>query len=361
MDTSLAVIDPNALAIAGQAANRAASANVIQDYRSRRASQTLRRQDGDLALFERYLGSAGLVVCDLASRLECWRGMSHGIVKAFVPWQLNEGYALGSVNARLATVKVYIGLAHDAGDINTDEYLRIKNLKGYGFKEAKRVDEKRTTTRRTTNSSGVASHKKAVAVSLSKEQADDLKQQPDTPQGRRDSLLMALLLDHGLRCGEVAGLEVTAFDLKAGTFSFYRPKVSKTQTHRMTADTLRAATAYMNQDAPVTGLLLRGSLKSGELDTVRTITRRQGTSGPLVTYNVGGMTDRAINHRVGQLGQAKGIQGLSPPDCRHYWATRAAQQGTDPFALQEAGGWASLAMPRRYVEAAKIANEGVRL
>jgi hypothetical protein len=35
--------------------------------------------------------------------------------------------------------------------------------------------------------------------------------------------------------------------------------------------------------------------------------------------------------------------------------------GTDPLALQEAGGWASLAMPRRYVERAKIANERVKL
>ena len=34
---------------------------------------------------------------------------------------------------------------------------------------------------------------------------------------------------------------------------------------------------------------------------------------------------------------------------------------TDTFALQEAGGWNSLAMLRRYVEAAKSANEGVNL
>jgi integrase len=56
-----------------------------------------------------------------------------------------------------------------------------------------------------------------------------------------------------------------------------------------------------------------------------------------------------------------GLEGLSPHDCRHYWATDAARSGTDPFRLQEAGGWASLAMPRRYVEAAEIANKGVKL
>ena len=48
-------------------------------------------------------------------------------------------------------------------------------------------------------------------------------------------------------------------------------------------------------------------------------------------------------------------------DSRHYWATQAARNGTLIDRLQDAGGWASPAMPWRYVEAAKIANEGVRL
>jgi hypothetical protein len=42
-------------------------------------------------------------------------------------------------------------------------------------------------------------------------------------------------------------------------------------------------------------------------------------------------------------------------------ATDAACQKTDPFRLQEAGSWNSLAMLRRYVEDAKIANDGVML
>ncbi|MBC8492724.1 MAG: site-specific integrase, partial [Chloroflexi bacterium] len=51
----------------------------------------------------------------------------------------------------------------------------------------------------------------------------------------------------------------------------------------------------------------------------------------------------------------------SAHDCRHYWATQAARSGTPIDRLQDAGGWSSPAMPLRYVEAAKIANEGVRL
>jgi integrase len=73
------------------------------------------------------------------------------------------------------------------------------------------------------------------------------------------------------------------------------------------------------------------------------------------------MSQRAITARVRLLGERLGILGLSAHDCRHYWATSAARHGTDPFVLQEAGGWSSLAMPRRYVEANDIANQGVRL
>jgi integrase len=38
-------------------------------------------------------------------------------------------------------------------------------------------------------------------------------------------LLMCLLLDHGLRVGEVVRLQVADVDLKAGELRFYRPKV----------------------------------------------------------------------------------------------------------------------------------------
>lgn len=56
------------------------------------------------------------------------------------------------------------------------------------------------------------------------------------------------------------------------------------------------------------------------------------------------------------------LTGLSAPDGRHYWATKAARNGRPPIdRLQDTGGWASPAMPLRYVEAAKIASECVQL
>ena len=86
-------------------------------------------------------------------------------------------------------------------------------MRGYGRTEGKHVDSARAPTRK--------GAEKAQPVSLTPEQAVRLKAQPDTPQGRRDALLLCLLLDHGLRVGEVAGLAVSDFDLAAGELRFY--------------------------------------------------------------------------------------------------------------------------------------------
>lgn len=358
-----------AVELAGQIADRAAAANVFADYVSRQARNTITRQAADLLLFADFLDVAGGVLLgtpdpktkrraltpaqrdgltpgaalrSFADALYtggpliagAWYGVSWGLVESFRNWMLQEGYAVGSVNVRLATLKRYADLASKAGALTPEAAQLIRGVRGYQNREGRRINEDRDRTR--------ISPKKEASVSLSDSQVRQLKAQPtETPQGRRDAVLMCLLLDHGLRCGELALLQVSDFDLKTGTFTFQRPKVDKRQTHRLSADTLRAVRAYFKYDAPPLGPLLLGSRKNGKLD--------------------GRMSERAINSRVRTLGEAVGAPDLSPHDCRHSWATRAARKGTDPFSLQEAGGWNSLAMPRRYVEDAKIANEGVKL
>ncbi len=319
----------------GRAANRAAARHLFDDYRARLANETLRRQEADLALFAEFLGSVGLESGDLGRDPQAWKGITWGLVQAFVNWQLQNSYAIQSINVRLSSVKAYTRLAFQAGALSAEEYALIRSVKGYSIKESRRLDERRAPqTRR-----GL---KKASPVRITAEQAVTLKSQPNTPQGRRDALLMSLLLDHGLRVGEVAGLLVENLDLEAGLLRFFRPKVGKQQTHRLSDDALRIARACASfGDLPASGKLLRCSHKDGKLAKT-------------------GMTERAITLRVRTLGADKGVFGLSAHDCRHYWASSAARHGTDPFALQEAGGWSSLAMPRRYVEERKIANDGVK-
>lgn len=327
------------LEIAGRVANRHARTAAFDDYLKRKSDNTIRTQTAALALFADFLSQAhiqGLTAERLQRDPEAWRGVTWGIVEAFVKWMLAQGYAVATVNNRLSVMKVYARLASKAGVIDTAELHLIKAVSGYSGQEAKRVDKRREIQR--------LGDKKADHVSLTIEQAKKLKTaHGDTPQGKRDAFLMCLLLDHGLRVSEVAGLEIEYFNLESGEMQFYRQKVDKTQTHRLTADTLKAATAYFEENGRTEGLVLCASKKGGSL-----------TNRP--------MSRRSITKRVRYLGRVLlGLKKLSAHDCRHHWATTAARSGTDPFSLQEAGGWSSLTMPRRYVEHAKIANEGVKL
>ena len=319
----------------GLNANRAAAQMRFKEYRARRAAETLRRQDADLALFHEFLELVNLRTGDLADDPQAWRPVTWGLVEAFVKWQLNEGYAVKSINVRLSSVKSYARMAMQSGTLTPQEYALIRAVQGYSYREQVRIDQKRPVRR--------IGLKKEEPVKLTPEQADRLKEQPPTPQGRRDRLLMCLLLDHGLRVGEVTGLSATDLDLAEGVLRFYRPKVNKEQVHRLTRGTLQAARECKRyNELPLDGLLLRRSKKNEELGAP-------------------GMSERAVTARVHLLGERLGITGLSAHDCRHYWATSAARHGTDPFVLQEAGGWSSLAMPRRYVDENEIANEGVKL
>lgn len=329
-ENSLSQLSP--LAEAGQAANRVAGSQVFSDYHARKAPQTLRRNRADLLLFQEYLEEAGVPVGDFMVDPLAWSGMSWGLVAGFVVWQLQRGYAIGSINVRLATVKTYCELALRAGPLDHAAYAQIKAVKGYRNKEGRNVDQNRPVTRQ--------GYKKSAPVELTGAQVRLLKQQPDTPQGRRDAVLMCLLLDHGLRCGEVAGLRVEHVNLRTGAFTFYREKVDLEQTHKLTTDTFRALYAYLTYDAP-TGSLLMGSRKSGLLE--------------------GRMSVRAINKRVEILGARVGVVNLSPHDCRHSWTTAAIRGGSDIKSVQEGGGWKSPHMPLQYANRAAIANEGIKL
>lgn len=303
----------------GAAADQAAAAHIFERYRARLAEETRRRHDADLGCFTAYLTVLSTAPAgDLATTPIAWQGVTWGLVEGFMQWQLQQGYAIGSINVRLSTVKVYAKLASSTGAISVDTYAQIKTVAGFRQAEGRRVDRQRETTRK--------GAKKAEASAISPEQAARLKQISDP----RDRLLMCLLLDHGLRVGEVTILEFKHFDLKRGVLRFFRPKVDKQQQHKLSPATLAAAEDYLY-----------------DLSADQHIHMFGGT--------------RAVRARVSKYGQAIGLASLSPHDCRHYWATAAANAGTPLKVLQDAGGWSSPKMPLHYMESAEIANEGVKL
>lgn len=372
VSTTESALQKTDLARAGAAANRAAAAYLFADYHQRRAAKTIRTQTAALVLWVDYLQKAGAAADLLAearqwatsyfspkelARLRenaaahgvslpiiygthycqyvpaAWQGVTWGLVEGFVKWLLQQGYSLASVNNRLSTVKVYARLAAKAGVIPPAEHALIREVRGYGSTEGKRLDEVREQKR--------VGHKKEEAIVLTAVQARRMKtQHPPTPQGIRDRLLMCLLLDLGLRASEVSALTVESL-AEPGYVTVYRPKTDTTDRMELTADILAALADYQRYMRK-SGALLRGSRKNGKL-----------------TNQV--MSVRAVGARVKILGRdILGIWELSPHDLRHTWATWAAK-GSNPFVLRDAGGWTNMQTPGRYVERAKVVNEGIKL
>lgn len=307
----------------GQIASQVASNHVFEDYTKRKSDNTLRRHRGDLSLFAEYLEACQLFGRDdLMSNPESWQGVTWGLIKGFVEWMLQNGYAIGSINNRLSTVKIYAGLATKAGMIDVRESYLINSVVGYASTEGKNVDAKRDICR--------VGRKKAESVSISLAQAEQLKNQVS----RRDRLIMCLLLEHGLRVSEVSLLKISDFDRDTCLLSFYRPKVKQQAIpHLLKNGSLKAMLDYLDNDAIGDGYLLRGSLKGGKLDKP-------------------GMAEQNLNALVAKLGESIGLRGLSPHDCRHHCATKLAKT-KNIKELMDFFGWTSAATAMRYVDSSK--------
>jgi len=332
---------PTPLQLAGFAANHHAMDHVFESYRQGVAATTLIRQAADLTSFSAYLAEVGIPTPPTAWALQhepqAWQGVTWGIVAGFQRWLLDKGYATGTVGVRLATIRRYASLATKAGAIPVTELAMIKSVGSISAKQARNIDRKRPVTRR--------GHKKATATVIPEAVAEALKRPvDDSEQALRDAALMCLLLDHGLRRGEVAGLRIGDVDLVRGELRFYREKVNITQRHALTIDTWRALRAYMS-------LIDTTDAEAPLLQSTRKSKRLTGE----------GMSIHGIAGRVRVLAASHGVTGVSPHDCRHYWATAAARHGTALQDLRQAGGWSSLAMPLHYISNAEVANANVKL
>lgn len=315
----------------GQRANDAANKTAHTRYQKRRSTNTKRRQKGDLQLFFTYLAEVGYPH-DMKPFLDAikqdqpihplwylWDEITYGLVEGFLEWQLLKGYAIGSIGVRLSTIKAYTKLAYKAEVIPQRERNDILLIQGYTHREGLNVDKEREVKR--------VGKKKAEPTIISPAHAVLLKRQTRS----KDAAMMCLLIDMGLRVGELVALKKSNINLASGTITFYREKVDKDQTHRLTPDCLVALQAY--------------------LPTV---------AGDYVFPGYKGkpMTTSGVNKRVGILGNGISIEALSPHDGRHHLLTEEAKKGTDAKTLQSIGGWTSPVQALKYVTDSEIANEG---
>ena len=66
----------------------------------------------------------------------------------------------------------------------------------------------------------------------------------DTERDRRDLVLLSLLVEHGLRVGEIVAFSWANIDMTARETIFYRPKTGSTTRQRMTLGLYESLVAY---------------------------------------------------------------------------------------------------------------------
>lgn len=324
------------LSIFGREANEQVQQNTLASYQRLLTEATLRRHKADLALFQRYLQEkAQIVVGDLFLELQEWSEITWGMIHGFRDWMIDLGYAMGSVDVRVVTVKKYMRLAYEAGFVAQDDIVKLLNMKGHNEKTRRNIDQKRDVTR--------IGEKKATPTILSVSHLQALREklmQDQSYLGRRDLLLLCLLGYHGLRCSEIHGLERANIDMTRGVITFYRQKVNVTDSHAMNAITLMAMYNYLQIIPQTQQALFLGVSRKGSAPTF--------------------LSTRAINDRVGYMGLLVGVEDLSPHDLRHACVDDAAKNGTPIELLKKLGGWKTYAMPEHYTRRADIANKGVK-
>ncbi|MDQ2716148.1 MAG: site-specific integrase [Chloroflexota bacterium] len=332
----------SALSSAGRAANRAFGHDVFASYRSSCRPNTLLRHGYDLRAFSAFLASFGVQrpAEALSSDPTAWRGMTYGMLAAFRRWLEEKGEAIGTIKARVATIHQYCKLAgpppQGAGVLDGLELAAILNVKGYTGKIARNLDEERTRQGIPTR----VGRKKATFTPITSQQAEKLKRttMPSPPPQRiprdhdqllaaRDSLMFCLFIEHALRCSELVALDVESIDLGRHRLSIYSEKTHTHNVHRLQEHTEAAAQVYLGQLGRSSGPLFEG-------------------------YSGRRITTRAINKRVGIIGELLGFQSrrLSPHDLRHFFTFDALEHGLSLDLVQAIGGWTSPYMPLLYAK-----------
>ena len=256
-----------------------------------------------------------------------------------------------------------------AGTVDGKQARQNSTITGYDQKEGRNQDKKRSKSRRERS-------KKDKPTILTAAQADLLKKRPHTVQGQRDAeadklenrerpptaqnlrdaVLMALLIDHGMRISEVVLLKFGDIDSAFELIEFERPTADGTPAgigrHKLTADARHALMAWKSflgakaaADSPVIWSTGKGGiLTRAGMTAIATSTRIRLLGVVLGLYREKNVATKGGQRKIRQIGT------LSAHDCRHYAAITMAERGVPARELMHFFGWASAETAMRYVE-----------
>lgn len=225
-------------------------------------------------------------------------------VQAFTADLLDNGAEAATARARLQGVKRFADWLVDESEIDVNPLIGLKPPK---------TDKK-------------------VVHALSDEQLKRLIKacQGKTLKDRRDEAIVRLMLETGMRAGEVIGLQTSDVDLQQGLVTVHRGKGGKGRVAPFGAQTALALDRYLR---------------------VRR-THRLAESGPLwvgaagKTFGYHGL-DGTLKERA----QSAGIAGFHLHLLRHTAATRWLRHGGSEGGLMAVAGWSTRDMIDRYTGA----------
>lgn len=159
-------------------------------------------------------------------------------------------------------------------------------------------------------------------------------------EGKRDTAMVLLLLDTGIRAGELARLAVGDVDLRNREIQI-RPHGSGVKSRGrvipIVQRTASALWAYINQ---------RAESEEEVLDADRPLFVSLRTPHRPIGRN-------ALQHVLVGLGKRAGVENVHPHRFRHTFAIEYLRNGGDPWTLQRILGHSTMEMVRRYLALSK--------